>query len=85
MIDIRYIPTETAPVRSLRRCPKPSFLNTIEQRRYEFLAAKLRDAGSPFYAELCDRWAEEHRLTVIALEEVDERIAALDATLKGGA
>lgn len=56
-----------------------------EQRRYEYMAAKWREVGNDAYADLCDRWAEQARLEILALEASDRRIAALDRKLKGGA
>jgi hypothetical protein len=78
------LPTPTDRTRSRYQVPE-SFWIVREQRRYEFMAAKLREAGSDRYAELCDNWAEQARLEVAKLAEVEERIAALDARLKGGA
>lgn len=53
----------------------------IEQRRYEWLAQQLLDADKQGAADLCRRWADEHRLTISALDEVNARIAELDAAL----
>jgi hypothetical protein len=59
----------------------PSFFHHIEQRRYEWLEAQCRAAGIEGAAELCRKWADDHRLTIVKLAEVDERIAALDVKL----
>lgn len=48
-----------------------------EQRRYRFVAEKLRQAGLSACAELCDGWADQARLEAHALQAVDDRMAAL--------
>lgn len=70
-----------------RRCPPESFLNTIEAKRYEYLAEVLRELDRPVLAQMCVNWAKEHRLTVGKLAEADRRLADLDARLRriGGA
>ena len=69
--------------KSARQSPGDRFFHHVEARRYEWLEAQLRAAGSLGAADLCRRWADEHRLTVVRLDEADRRLAALDATLRG--
>ena len=64
-----------------RRCPPQSFLNTIDAKRYAFLAEKLRELDSPVFAAMCDRWALEHTETAAKLDALDQRMAVLDAKL----
>lgn len=86
MITIYHVGSETTPAyQPARRISGDGFWIWREQRRYEFMAAKLREAGKADYADLCDRWAEQARLEAASLEAADRRVAALDATLKGGA
>jgi hypothetical protein len=66
-------------------CPPEAFLNIIDAKRYEYLAAVFAGMDHPHLAQLCACWAEEHRLTATKLGEVEQRIAALDARMKGGA
>jgi hypothetical protein len=54
-----------------------------ELRRTEVAAKRFRDLGQFGYAELFDGYAEQTRLEIEALAKVDQRIAALDATLRG--
>jgi hypothetical protein len=85
MINLYYPQaTPTPSDRTPRRPTDEHFWIWREQRRYEFMAAKLREAERHAYADLCDRWAEQARLEIAALEEVDRRIAALDRKLKSG-
>lgn len=64
------------------RCPPESFLNQIEARRYEFLAAQFRDLDRPVLAQMCQNWAREHLLTITKLAEMEDRLAELDARLR---
>jgi len=54
-----------------------------ELRRYEVAAARFREAGLLAYAGLYDGYAQQARLEIEALAKVDQRIADLDATLRG--
>lgn len=74
-------------VRQSPRCPPESFLNTIEAKRYAFLAEQFRGLDRPVLAQMCDNWAREHTLTVIRLEQAERRLEALDRRLAeiGGA
>jgi transposase len=54
-----------------------------ELRRYEAGAARFREAGIVPFADLFDGYAEQARLEIAALAKVEQRIAALDATLRG--
>lgn len=79
-----YFPT-TPSDRTRRRPTDEHFFLWRDMRRNEYMAEKWREAGKDAYADLCDRWAEQARLEIAALEEVERRIAALDRKLKGGA
>jgi hypothetical protein len=59
------------PLPQSRRCPPPSFLNTIDERRYAFLAAKCRAAGLTTAAEMAEKWAEEHRLAGLRIKALE--------------
>jgi hypothetical protein len=50
-----------------------------ELRRYELASKRFRDCGLYAYAELFDGYAEQTRLEIEALAQVDDRIAAFDA------
>lgn len=84
-----YDPTSenNQTVRRFRRAPPEGFLNTIEAKRYEFLAEQFREIDRPVLAQLCDNWAREHRLTVVKLVQAERRLSDLDARLRaiGGA
>jgi hypothetical protein len=69
------------------RCPSESFLNTIEARRYAFLAQQFADLDRPVLAQMCRNWEREHTLTVLRLQQAEERLSSLDARLRaiGGA
>lgn len=69
------------------RCPPETFLNTIEVKRYEFLAEQFRGMDRPVLAQMCDNWAKEHRLTITKLEQMERRLSNLDRRLAeiGGA
>jgi transposase len=54
-----------------------------ELRRYEVAAARFREAGLLAYAGLYDGYAQQARLEIEALAKVDQRIADLDAELRG--
>jgi hypothetical protein len=84
MITLYHIETRPDAAPRSRRCPPESFLNTLEAKRYEFCAAKFKEAGMPFIAAMCVRWAAEHRLTIERLQEAERRIAHLDHLLKNG-
>lgn len=68
-------------VRRSPRCPPESFLNTIEAKRYAFLAQQFREMDRPVLAQMCENWAREHTLTVIRLEQAERRLADLDRRL----
>jgi hypothetical protein len=69
------------------RCPPESFLNTIEAKRYAFLAQQFADMDRPVLAQKCRNWEREHTLTVLRLQQAEERLSSLDARLRaiGGA
>jgi transposase len=54
-----------------------------ELRRNQLAGKVLREAGRIAYAELFEGYAEQNRLEIAALAQVEERIAALDAKLSG--
>lgn len=82
MIDL-YDPNSenNHTVRRSSRCPPETFLNTIEAKRYEFLATVFREMDRPVLAQMCDNWAKEHRLTIVKLEQMERRLASLDRRL----
>lgn len=69
------------------RCPPESFLNTIEAKRYAFLAQQFADMDRPVLAQMCRNWEREHTLTVLRLRQAERRLSSLDARLRaiGGA
>lgn len=64
------------------RCPPESFLNTIEARRYAFLAQQFAELDRPVLAQMCRNWEREHMLTVLRLQQAEDRLASLDARLR---
>jgi hypothetical protein len=74
-------------VRQSPRCPPESFLNTIEAKRYAFLAERFAEMDRPVLAQMCRNWEREHQLTVLKLAQVERRLADLDRRLReiGGA
>lgn len=59
------------PYPQSRRCPPVSFLNTIEEKRYAYLAQRLRAAGLTTAAEMAQRWADEHRLAGLKIKALE--------------
>lgn len=58
------------------------FFEEIFAKRWEFVAEKFREADRPHYAEMCDRFAEEHWLTAKKLNEAEQRMADLTAEIE---
>jgi hypothetical protein len=83
MIDL-YDPNSenNQTVRRSRRCPPESFLNQIEAKRYEYLAEVFDEMDRPVLAQMCRKWAKEHRLTVIRLASAEARLNDLDRRLR---
>ena len=52
-------------------------MHHFEARRYEWLAAHLRDAGLPEIAALADRWSSEHQGVADRLRAVEAKQEAL--------
>ena len=69
-------------VRQSRRCPPESFLNTIEAKRYAFLAEMFAEMDRPVLAQMCRNWEREHTLTVLRLAQAERRLEDLDARLR---
>lgn len=85
MISLYHIEVSSTPSdRPTRRPSGEHFFLWRDMRRNEYMAEKWREVGKDAYADLCDRWAEQARLEIAALEEVDRHIAALDRKLKSG-
>lgn len=82
MIDL-YDPgsENNQTVRRSPRCPPESFLNTIEAKRYAFLAQQFADLDRPVLAQMCRNWEREHLLTVVKLAQMERRLSDLDQRL----
>jgi hypothetical protein len=70
-------PPKKLSAETSRRCPPQSFLNTIDEKRYAFLAEQFRKLDSPVYAEMCERFAAEHRETAVKLNALDAKLYPL--------
>jgi hypothetical protein len=66
------------------RCPPESFLNTLDARRYEYLAQILRECDRPNAAAMAERWAKEHTGAIALRADIERRRAAGEADIYAG-